>query len=171
MIFRRFWAGSLRLLGAALALVSCVPMLAMLPAGFVAVVSLIGLTSPPVVAGVAPLAPVAPWLFGVSVVLLTMGHARCGWQPAGLAAVGGLLVYLAMYVLVGPVVMDAMTGMEGMIASDAAQTAMTGLTNAPLFYLGLTLMVASFGLVGWRRRRGVCHPFNPLALLRSAREG
>jgi LPXTG-motif cell wall-anchored protein len=170
---RNIWAGTFRLLGAALALVSCIPMLAMLPAGFATALSLIGLATPPIVAWAAPLAPVAPLLFILSLGLLIAGHSRCGWQPASVAAVGGLLVYLAMYVFVIPVAMDAMTGMEQMTSPDTSQAAMsgmTGLTNAPLFYAGLILLVGSFGLVVWRRRANVCRPFNPFGFLRTTRQ-
>jgi len=167
---RNFWAGTFRLFGAILALVSCIPMLAMLPVGFATALALIGLAAPPLVAWATPLAPIAPPLLILSVALLVIGNLRCGWQPASLAALGGLLVYLAMYVLVTPVAMDAMTGMQGMIPAEISQPAMPGLTNAPMFYIGLTLMVSSFGLVFWRRWQKICHPFNPLAFLRILRQ-
>jgi len=145
-------------------------MLAMLPVGFATALALIGLAAPPLVAWATPLAPIAPPLLILSVALLVIGNLRCGWQPASLAALGGLLVYLAMYVLVTPVAMDAMTGMQGMIPAEISQPAMPGLTNAPMFYIGLTLMVSSFGLVFWRRWQKICHPFNPLAFLRILRQ-
>lgn len=169
---QNFWAGTLRLLGVVLALVSCIPMVAMLPAGFALVLGLVGLASPTIFAWAAPLAPIAPLLFILSVGLLVLGHSRCGWQPASIAALGGLLVYLAMYVFVVPITMDTMTGMEPMTPVDTSPTNMadmTGLTNAPLFYAGLTLMAGSFGLVVWRRQANVCRPFNPFSFLRSTR--
>ena len=165
---RNLWAGILRLLGATLALVSCIPMLAMLPVGFATALSIIGLAASPIVAWAAPLAPIAPLLLIVSVVLLVIGNARCGWQPASIAALGGLLVYLAMYVFVIPAAMDAMTGMEKM--TPAIVSSMAGHTNVPLFYIGLTLMAGSFVLVFWRRIQKVCRPFTPFAFLRTTQE-
>ncbi len=177
----------LRLLGAALALISCIPMLATLPAGFVAVLSLIGLTPAPVAAWAAPFAPVAPLLFILSTTLLAIGHSRCGWQPASVVVLGGLLVYLSMYVFVVPANASPaaqslpMPGMPTAGATGAmprtgptmptvnpqsTMAAMIGRTNAPLFYVGLILMAGSFGLVWWRHRLSVCRPFHPLSLLR-----
>lgn len=167
---RNLWEGILRLLGTLLTLVSCIPMLAMLPTGFVTVLSFIGFTNPPILAWAIPLTPVAPLLLILSVVLLAIGHLRCGWQPASLVAVGGLLVYLAMYVFITPLAMDTMSGMEGMSIPETSQTTMPGLTNAPMFYVGLTLMVGSFGLVLWRRWQKICRPFNPLAYLRAMKQ-
>ncbi len=164
---RNLWAGALRLLGLLLAVVSCIPMLAMLPAGVVTALALIGVTAPPLVAWATPLAPIAPLLSILSVALLVIGNLGCGWQPASLAAGGGLLVYLSMYVFVMPQAMDAMTGMHRMTPAEPPPTTMPGLTNAPLFYIGLILMVGSLGLVVWRRWQKVCHPFNPLTFLRA----
>ena len=192
---RTLWAILLRVLGACLALLSCIPMVAMLPAGFVAVMGLVGLTAAPVIAWAAPLAPIAPYLFIVSTVLLAIGHLRCGWQPASVALVGGLLVFLAMYVIVVPTTMsqettqtsipataEAMAGMptaapngdmSGMeqatpvSAPPLAMPGMLGRTNAPLFYVGVVLIISSFGLVWWRRWTKLCQPLNPLHELRS----
>ncbi len=153
----------LKLTGAALTAVSCVPMLAALPGGIVAVLGLLGITatSAPIVALTAPLAPIAQPLLLVSIGLLIAGHLRCGWLPALLAAIGGLLIYLAMYVLVIPFpTMDAMTM--------GTMPGMPGLTNGPLFYTGLALLVGSFGLGWWQQRKHICQPIHPLSLLRSA---
>lgn len=153
----------LKFTGAALTAVSCIPMLAALPGGIVAVLGLLGITatSVPIVALTSPLAPIAQPLLLVSIGLLIAGHLRCGWLPALLAAIGGLLIYLAMYVFVIPFpTMDTMM-MEPM-------PGMPGLTNAPLFYAGLASLVSSFGLGWWRQRRNICRPIHPLSLLRSA---
>jgi hypothetical protein len=160
----------MRLLGALLAVASCIPMLAMLPAGFATVLSLVGLAAPPLVAWATPLAPIAPLLLVVSVVLLVIGDLRCGWQPASLAALGGLLIYLAMYVFVTPLASTIMNGMEGMSSAGTSHATMPGLTNAPLFYIGLTLMAASFGLVLWRRLQKICRPFDALAFLHASQQ-
>jgi LPXTG-motif cell wall-anchored protein len=167
---RNLWAGIFRLLGAALALASCIPMLAMLPAGFATILALLGLGASPLLALAAPLAPFAPSLLILSVAIFVFGNLRCGWQPAGLAAIGGLLVYLSMYVFVTPMAREAMTGMQGMILAQTPRSGMLGLTNAPMFYIGLLLMIASFGLVLWRRRQKICLPFSPLAMFRPTRQ-
>lgn len=142
----------------------------MLPAGFVTVLGLIGLASAPLVSWTMPLTPFAPLLLILSVVVLVLGNSRCGWQPASLAAFGGLFVYLAMYVFITPLAKDTMSSMEGMSALEPSQTTMPGLTNASMFYFGLTLMVGSFGLVLWRRWRKFCRPFNPLVFLRALKQ-
>ena len=142
-------------------------MLAMLPTCFSVILSLGGLATPLFVPWMAPLAPIAPWLFVLSIVLVTVGHSRCGRQPASLAAAGGLLMYLAMYVFITPLASDAMTnmGQTTSIAKPAATMAgMAGPTNAPLFYLGLLLLVGSYGFVWWRRRQQACQPVSlPMA--------
>lgn len=153
----------LKLTGVALTAVSCIPMLAALPGGIVAVLGLLGITatSAPIVALTTPLAPIAQPLLLISIGLLIVGHLRCGWLPALLAAVGGLLIYLAMYVFVIPFpTMNTMT-MEPM-------PGMVGLTNGPLLYVGLASLVGSFGLGWWRQRKHICRPVHPLNLLHSA---
>jgi hypothetical protein len=167
---RNLWAGALRLLGAVGGLVSCIPMFAMLPAGFAAFLAVLGLAAPPLVTWAAPLTPIAPLLLILSVTLRVIGNLRCGWPPASLAALGGLLVYLAMYVFVTPAAMATMTGMQGITPPEISQPIMPGLTNAPMFYFGLALTVCSFASVFWRRWRKICRPFNLLTFLRSARQ-
>ena len=147
-------------------------MLVMLPAGITAILSLVGLSIAPIAAWAAPLIPLAPFLFMLSIVFLVIGHLRCGWQPASVVALGGALVYLAMYVLVTPIPSNAITGtpMPGMAGgrpADIAIPGMAGLTNAPLFYAGLVLIAGSFGLVWRRRKTNVCQPITPLGVLRS----
>jgi len=109
------------------------------------------------------------------------------------AVIGGLLIYLAMYVFAVPAplidhaALETMPEMSpsttvpnpddpmaGMIdaAPDAESMAqlpgMVGLTNEPLFYTGLALLFGSFGLGWWRRRRDVCQPLHPLRAMRAA---
>ncbi len=141
MLMRNLGSGILRLLGVALAVISCIPMLTMLPAGITVMLSLVGLSIAPMAAWAAPLVPFAPFLFGLSIVFLVVGHLRCGWQPASVVALGGALVYLAMYVVVTPLADHAMTspampGMTEAMPADTAIPGMAGLTNAPLFYAG-----------------------------------
>ena len=179
---RTLWAALLRVLGALLAQVSCIPLIAMLPAGFVTLLSLLGLTATPLLAWAAPLAPIASYLFIVSIGFLVVGHLRCRWQPASVALVGGLLVFLAMYVLVVPMASletpptprpatgEAMSGMEQatpVSTSPPAMLGMLGRTNASLFYAGVVLIMSSFGLVWWRRRAQLCRLLNPLRGLRT----
>ena len=186
--------GVLKLAGTALTAISCIPILATLPGGIVTILALIGITatSPPIVALAAPLAPVAQQLLLVSIAMLIAGHLRCGWPPALLAATGGLLIYLAMYVFVMPApaidhtAMETMSGMPSTTTTadpgdgiagmtDAAPSVkpmeqtprMSGLTNGLLFYMGLASLLSSFGLGWWRQRRNACQPLHPLRALRT----
>lgn len=184
--------GVLKFTGAVLTAISCIPMLAMLPGGIVTALALIGITttSAPIIALATPLAPIAQPLLFMSIGILAVGHLRCGRSPTLLAAMGGLLVYLAMYVFVSPVstrdhsAMEAMpgmpsataiagpeesmTGMTGDTASATPIAQMPGLTNEPLFYTGLVLLLGSFVVSGWRQRRKACQPFHPFQTLRAA---
>lgn len=166
---RNLWAGAFRLLGTILALLSCVPMVAMLPAGFATALAFLGFTAPWLVAWATPLASFAPPLFVLSVVFLVIGNLRCGWQPASLAGLGGVLIYLAMFVFVTPMTIGTTTGMPGMAPSTTSKPTMLGLTNASMFYMGLLLIAVSFGFVLWRRWRKTCSPINPLAFFRTTR--
>src|SRR5712692_3645328 len=116
-LMRLRWDRIHPLVGSALAILSCIPMLGMLPAGFAAILSLGGLATPVFAAWVAPLAPFAPWLFILSIVLVTLGHSRCGWQPAGMTAAGGSAIYRAMYVFIVPLATNTMTNMGQMTGS------------------------------------------------------
>src|SRR3990172_1903177 len=186
---------TLKIAGAALTAVSCIPMLSLLPGGVIAVFALLGIsaTSAPIGALAAALAPVAQPLLLISIAMLIAGHLRCGWSPIFFAVIGGLLIYLAMYVFAVPAplidhaALETMPEMSpsttvpnpddpmaGMIdaAPDAQSMAqlpgMVGLTNEPLFYTGLALLFGSFGLGWWRRRRDVCQPLHPLRAMRAA---
>ena len=146
----------------------------------------------PVVALAAPLTPIAQSLLLVSIGMLIAGHLRCSWLPVLLAATGGLLIYVAMYVFVTPApaidhpAMETISGMpsttstadpdDGMAGmTDAAPSVklmeqtlrMPGLTNGPLFYMGLASLLSSFGLGWWRQRRNACQPLHPLRALRT----
>lgn len=107
-------------------------MLGILPAGFATALAFIGLAAPPIVGWAAPFAPLAPYLFTIAIILIVIAHARCGWQPAGFAAVGGFLIYLAMYMLVTPAEMNTMGG-----TGDTRPPMPDGawITNTPLFYI------------------------------------
>ena len=95
---------------------SCLPMVAMLPGGVGAVLAALGVhtTSGPFSVFADLLAPVAQPLLIAAVVALVVGSLRCGLSTVLLAAIGGTLLYLSMYVLpAGPVTRlgPAMSGM------------------------------------------------------------
>lgn len=147
------WPRSVRWMragGALLAVVSCLPMVAMLPGAAATVLSTLGANASdgPWAAVRQALDPVARPLLIVSVLLLVAGSLRCGRAPAAMAAAGGGLLYMSMYVLPG-----STTGMAGM----ANQNVM-GATNAPLFYSGLILIVMTFAWSAIRRLRHTCRP-------------
>ncbi len=87
--------------------------------------------------------------------MMLAGAPRCGWGPAAAVALGGGLLYSSMYLVGGPMISMAAMGTAGE----------TG-TNAPLFYTGLGLLVASFAWSRVRRHRRACRP--AWALRRSA---
>lgn len=89
-------------------------------------------------------------LFVVAAVCLVAGGLACGWLATGLAGVGGVVLYMSMFVLTteespGPTMSD----MGGMGSAQA---------NAPLFWSGVALIVASLVVPWRRRRRGTCSP-------------
>lgn len=124
-------------------LVSCLPMVAMLPGVASGVLGVVGLgASGAVVSRLAPgLGVVAKPLLLFSVLMLAIGGLRCGRTVVALALGGGALLYLSMYVW---------TGNDG------------GTSPVP-FYGGLGCFVGAY-VVSWSRRRGRrCRPLvNPV---------
>lgn len=118
--------------------VSCVPMVAMLPGAVGGALGLVGLgTSGAAAARWAPaLNVVAQPLLLFSIALLVVGGLRCGRLAVALAAVGGGLLYLSMYVW----------------------TTDSGATSPALFYVGLACFIDAYGVSWWRRRRKQCRP-------------
>ena len=119
-------------------LVSCIPMAAMLPGAVGGALGLVGLgTSSAVVSRLAPaLNVVAQPLLLFSVMLLVVGGLRCGRIVVSLAMIGGVLLYVSMYVW----------------------TTDGGAPSPALFYVGLACFVGAYG-VSWLRRRGKrCRP-------------
>jgi hypothetical protein len=119
-------------------LASCVPMVAMLPSAVSGALGLIGLgASSAAVATLNPaLSDIAQPLLLASIAVLAVSDLRCSRAAVALAASGGALLYLAMYVL----------------------TAADGMTSPPLFYAGLAVTLAAY-VVSWRNRRGLrCRP-------------
>ncbi len=113
-------------------------MVAMLPGGFAAALGFIGLGSSS--AAVRTLAPqlnsVAQPLLLVSAALLAVTSLRCSRLAVASAVSGGVLLYLAMYVMTRP---------DG--------------TAAPvLFYPGLGLFLATYAISLIRRRQAACQP-------------
>lgn len=136
--------------GAVLGAASCVPMIAVLPGAAATVLGAVGVsaTTGPWGALSRVLGPVAQPLLILSLLLMLAGALRCGWGPAAAVALGGGLLYSSMYLLAGP--------MTSSMAAMGA-TGQTG-TNAPLFYTGLGLVVASFAWSRVRRHRRACRP-------------
>lgn len=119
-------------------LVSCLPMVAMLPGVAGSVLGVVGLgASSAVVSWLAPgLGVVAQPLLLFSVLMLAVGGLRCGRTVVALALVGGALLYLSMYVWTG----------RG------------GGTSPVAFYMGLGCFVGAY-VVSWSRRCGRrCRP-------------
>ena len=135
---RQRTVGAARALGGIGALVSCLPMVAMLPGGFVAALGLIGLGSSS--AAVRTLAPqlnsVAQPLLLVSAALLAVTSLRCSRLAVASAASGGVLLYLGMYVI----------------------TRRDGTASPLLFYPGLALFLATYPISFARRRQATCRP-------------
>lgn len=132
-------------------------MVAMLPSAAATVLGSVGASATgPWGALSRTLGPVARPLLILSLLMMLAGALRCGWVSAAAVTLGGSLLYISMYLLGG-----AMT--SSMAAMGTAGE--TG-TNAPLFYTGLGLLVASFAWSRVRRHRRACRP--AWALRRSA---
>ncbi len=113
-------------------------MVAMLPAAASGVLAFIGLGASS--AAATTLTPalnhVAQPLLLVSAGLLAVSGLRCSRSTVALAAIGGVLIYLGMYVF----------------------TRSDGTTSPVLFYPGVALFFGAY-VVGWRKRRGLrCRP-------------
>lgn len=150
---------SLRALAGVLGFASCLPMLAMLPAGVVAALAAVGIraSSGPFAALARDLAPVAKPLLVAATLLLVLAGLRCGLGPAILGGLGGSLLYLGMYVLASPAGVGPDGGMAGMGAM-TSPTGQSAAVNAPVFYLGLALFVGAYGWPVIRHRRRSCRP-------------
>lgn len=135
----------LRGLGALGAVAGCASMTAMLPGVAASLFAAVGLASS-TVAGRA-LATAAEPLFVVSAVLMVLGALACSRLATLLAAAGCVSASVSMFVLTSGAGM-ARTGTMG-ATSPAAET---------LFYVGATLIVASFATTLLRRRRRSCAP-------------
>lgn len=161
----------LRVLAAVFGAASCLPMLAMLPAGVATLASTVGIhaTSGPAAPLARSLAPVARPLLVLATLSLVGAALRCGIRPAVLAGVGGTLLYLSMYVLptaapVGTRMADMGGSLHG-LGTVAARAGASGATNAATFYLGLAALVATYLWSGLRHRRRSCHPVSVAAIL------
>lgn len=119
-------------------LVSCIPMVAMLPGAVGGALGLVGLgASGAVVSRLAPaLNAVALPLLMFSVLLLIVGGLRCGGIVVSLAMIGGVLLYVSMYVW----------------------TTDGGATSPALFYVGLACFIGAYGVSWLRRRDKRCRP-------------
>ncbi len=148
---RRGPAGLVRAGGGVLAAASCLPMVTMLPGAAATALATLGVdaSTGPWAALRHTLNPVARPLLVLSVLLLIAGSLRCGRAPAALAAAGGALLYVSMYLASG----SATASMAGMGTHTG-----TGTTNGPLFYAGIGLIAATFAWSTIRRRRRTCRP-------------
>lgn len=148
---RRGPARLARAAGGVLAAASCLPMVAMLPPAAATALATLGVdaSTGPWAALRRALDPVARPLLVLSVLLLIAGSLRCGRAPAALAAAGGALLYVSMYLVSG----SATASMAGMGTHTG-----TGTTNAPLFYAGIGLIATTFAWSAIRRRRRTCRP-------------
>ena len=152
----------LRGLAVGVGLGSCLPMLAMLPGGIATALSVVGIksTTGPAAPLARFLAPAAQPLLFVGIAGLVLATLRCGLRPALLAAAGGGLLYLSMYVLPGTNA-NAMAGMATPAHSlpvTAARAGAQGMTNAPAFFLGLAALTGTFIWSSVRRRHASCRP-------------
>ncbi len=148
---RRRPAGLVRAAGGVLAVASCLPMIAMLPGAAATALGALGVdaSTRPWAALRHALDPVARPLLVLSVLLLVAGSLRCGRAPAALAAAGGALLYVSMYLASG----SATAAMAGMGTHTG-----TGTTNAPLFYAGIGLIATTFAWSAVRCHRRTCRP-------------
>jgi hypothetical protein len=158
----------LQALGGVLALAGCVPMVAMLPGAVATLLTTLGLstTSGPLAPVARSLAPIARPLLIAAVLLLLVGSLRCGAGPAILAAAGGTLLYLSMYVLPHPssAAMGGMAEMSTPAQGTAGRAGAVGTTNAPVFYLGLAAYLGTFLWSSLRRWRRACRPVRVTAI-------
>ncbi len=131
-------------------------MLAMLPGGVTTALAALGVHtgSGPLGAVGRAVGPAAQPLFVAGVIAMAVGALRCGASTVALVTGGGALAYLSMYVVNGRGALGGMAGMPGMDGTSAGVAA----GNAPMFYAGLALIVASFGWSSLRRRSGRCRP-------------
>ena len=153
---------ALRAVGVTVGAGSCLPMLAMLPGGIAAGLSVVGVkaTAGPAAPLARFLAPAAQPLLVLGIAALVVATLRCGLRPALLAFSGGGLLYLSMYVLpaTSGAGMADMTGPAHSLPATAARAGAQGMTNGPVFFLGLAALAATFLWSGARRQRTSCRP-------------
>jgi hypothetical protein len=136
-------------------------MVAMLPGAVATMLATVGIrtTTGPVAPLARFLAPAARPLLLVATLLVVVALLRCGLAPASLAATGGVLLYLSMYVLpTGGGAMTAMGAPAAHLSAVAARAGAPGMTNAPSFYVGLGTFLTSYLWSGVRRHRHTCKP-------------
>lgn len=139
--------GALRAGSLGLFAVSCVPMLVMLPAGLVGLLTSVGVSAEAgwVQAIADPLGPVAQPLLIAATLALAAGSLSCGRAPVAAALAGGALLYVGMYVVTKP----------------------GGLSEPALFYPGLGLFLANPALTLVRPRVRACRPLGGPPLRRT----
>lgn len=143
----------LRALGTTGSAAGCAAMVSMLPGATASALGALGVTGSSAFA--RTLSPAAEPLFVGSAVGLTLGALACSRLVTVITATGAGLLYLSMWVLPsagGGSPAGAMTSMT------ATKHGGTGQADTPTFWIGLSLVLGSFALSAWRRRRGRCHP-------------
>ena len=142
------------LVGAAGVAGGCAGMVAMLPAVTAGALGAVGLTGSSALA--RALSPVAEPLFIASAVLVVIGALACSRLVVLLAMGGSSLLYLSMFQLASSGAHSG-SSMSGM-TMQPHHGSPTLHADATSFYLGLTLLMAAFGLRAWRRHRRECRP-------------
>ena len=145
----RIAARVIRAAGAGGAVVGCGAMAATFPAGAASAFESLGLAGSSVVG--REVASVAEPVFIASAVLVIVGALACSRLVTAMAAAGGVLLYLSMFVL--------STGTSAEMSHTSSTVAMGGArANTALLTSGAVLLASSFVLPRIRRRRGTCAP-------------
>lgn len=125
----------------------------MLPSAAAGALGAIGITGSSALA--RTLSPVSQPLFIASAALVVVAALACSRVVAAAAIAGSTLLYLSMFQL-------ASGGGRGSMSMTSMARPRQGATafhvEATTFYLGLALLVATFGLSSWRRYHRACRP-------------
>lgn len=145
----------LRALGLTGSAVGCAAMVSMLPGAAATALGALGVTGSSALA--RTLSPVAQPLFVGSAIALLVGALACSRLVTVITATGAGLLYLSMWVLPSAGSSSPAGVMTSMTAM-ATKHGGVGQADGPTFWAGLILVLGSFALSAWRRRRGRCHP-------------
>ena len=141
-------------------------MVSMLPGATASLLSVVGITGS---SGLAiALAGVAEPLFIASAVLVLISALACSRLVAVLSAAGVTLLYLSMFQLAGSTSTGDGGTMSMMVMHHPRHPSGVH-ANAPMFYLGLVMLISSAVLAAWRRHQHRCRPLLHIPQLRAAR--